>query len=183
MTVTCVLCPSHPPPNLQRPVPCITRVLQSRTAVNVTMSVRCRLPFFIATTADLAATIHLVSGVSCAAYQAVTVLPSSTQAHTHSPATASLPTINASMHWSSCFAHAPPPLHTRPTVGQLTEDEPGDDARNSKLKMVIKNDQANAIDVFMDFTIRDDTGPNFFVPVGEMHQEIAAGCVFLFPCL
>ena len=61
------------------------------------------------------------------------------------------------------------------TWPQLTEEEPADDARSSKLMMVIKNEQANAIDVFMDFTIRDDTGPNFFVPVGEMHIEIAAG--------
>jgi hypothetical protein len=41
--------------------------------------------------------------------------------------------------------------------------------------MIIDNAQANTVDMFMDFMLREGgPGPNFYLPVGELYLELPA---------
>ncbi len=58
---------------------------------------------------------------------------------------------------------------------QLVEDVDFADPQGPKISFVVKNAQKNIVDFFVDFTLKEGRGPNFFLPVGELYSEVPAG--------
>jgi hypothetical protein len=55
------------------------------------------------------------------------------------------------------------------------EDDDIADPMGPKLFVIIDNGQANIVDFFIDFTLREDgPGPNFYLPLGELYLELPA---------
>ena len=57
---------------------------------------------------------------------------------------------------------------------QLVEEDDIADPKGPKVSMLVDNNQPNIVDYFMDFTLREGSSPNFYLPVGELYMELPA---------